>query len=217
MKNASVPSQDHRLAVRRFAAVSVLFLSLPAAAQMQAGKSGETLSSPLGEFRRDWSAALGGAMLQPSGPLHLYAFPLSVSYNAAAAMAPDEEVLHRLAPFAVALERSSVSPEEFKRLSAEERTARVMAILPESNKLVIAYADGIMERVRVLKEDEKGDAIIGELKDVLKNYPGHFNEKAKDPFWFAYVHLESRRRRMMEHGAPVAKFLSAKGLTIAFN
>ena len=171
----------------RFAAVSALCLALPAAAQTE--RAAEIVGSPFGPFHSGWSAALSGAMLQPSGPLNAYAFPPSVSYDEKAAFAPDEAVLHRLAPVAVALERGGVAPSEFARLSPLEQAAKVKAILPESNKLVAEFAE------KILADDAAGH----KRHDLFRSYYTYLDEGALAAAIGAYDDaLAIRHRRIAE-------------------
>ena len=170
-------------------------------------RAGETVNSPFGAFHVGWSAVLGGAMLQPSGPLNAYAFHTTISYNETTAASPDEAVLHRLAPVAVALERNGVNPNEFAQLSLAERAAKVEEILPESAGLVAGYLEQIRARAGALKPDEKEDALSAEILDV-PNYLRYIDEKGAVTYRGIYETIRSHRaRRIIDESESAAKSL----------
>ena len=184
----------------RFAAASVLFLAaLPASAQLEKIEGIER--SPFGTFSGGWSGALGGAMLQPSGPLTAYAFPSMrgqfVPYNEAAAAAPDFAVLHRLAPIAVVLESSGLTPDEFKKLSPEAQARKVAAALPTAGKLVAGNAEQVATRARALKEGEDEDWIIFEMHGLLLDHRGYMDERDQTALHNAFIDLVLRRNRRL--------------------
>jgi hypothetical protein len=208
----------YRRAVR-FSALSALCVALPAAAQVGMGRIAEVETSPFGTFPGAWSGALGDA-LKPSGPLNSYAYPLTdngkPSYDETTAAAPDLAVLHRLAPVIVALKQSGVTPDEFKKLSPEEQAQKIQEILPESGKLVGAYAKRIVKSLDVVDSEAEDHPVDAELADLIKNYSAYadnMDQAGQNAFSAANVARFSQRdQRIVNRARDEAESLNHPSL-----
>ncbi|MDO8756492.1 MAG: hypothetical protein Q7J64_00640, partial [Elusimicrobiota bacterium] len=141
-----------------------VFLAMAAGAQPRV-----SVRTPFGSVNAGWNAAFQPAAISRDGALNSRAYP-GLMYNRNAPGMAD--ILPKLSPVAVALEKAGVSPETFAAADQETQQRFLADALIQADGLVSAHARAVLRRIEDVKTEEGLNEALMEL-DSLRAFSGY--------------------------------------------